>query len=134
MTAKSYLALFSGPQNDFQREVRIPSGMQKRMGRAGVGGRGLVVVWSNHKPCLASDADTWSARVESCGGSAMLMLPEEETVLRPCGDSSRDTISAPWSVRALACSRNISLCDSIGVLNLYLGVAEEDGLWGHTGR
>lgn len=27
MTAKSYLALFSGPQNDFQREVRIPSGM-----------------------------------------------------------------------------------------------------------
>lgn len=116
MIAKSYLALFSGPQNDFQREVRIPSGMWKRMG----GGRGLVAVWSNHKPCLASDADTWSARVESCGGSAMLMLPEEETVLRPCGDSSRDTISAPWSVRALACSRNISLCDSIWKREIYL--------------
>lgn len=36
MTAKSYLALFSGPQNDFQREVRIPSGMRKRMGGDGV--------------------------------------------------------------------------------------------------
>ncbi len=76
-------------------------------------GRGLVAVWSNHKPCLASDADTWSARVESCGGSAMLMLPEEETVLRPYDESSRDTISAPWSVRALACSRNTNLWDSI---------------------
>lgn len=35
----------------------------------------------DHKPCLASEALTSSARVESCGGSAMLMLPEDETVL-----------------------------------------------------
>ncbi len=57
---------------------------------------------------------------KGCGGSAMLMLPEEETVLRSCGDSSRDTISAPWSVRALACSRNISLCDSIWEKEIYM--------------
>lgn len=70
-------------------------------------GRGL------HKPCLASEADTWSASVDSWGGSVMLMLPEDETVLSCCGESSSETISAPWSVRALADSRKLSLWLSI---------------------
>lgn len=43
----------------------------------------------------------------------MLMLPEEDTVLSWWGESSKDTISAPWSVRALAVSRKVSLWDSI---------------------
>lgn len=83
----------------------------------------FVLVWrwlrrsgrSNHRPCLASEAVTWSASVDSCGDSFMLMLPEEETLLRGRGEPSADmqgdltTMSAPWSVRAFACSRNISL-------------------------
>lgn len=80
-----------------------------------------------HKPCLASEADTWSASVESCGESAMLMLPEELTVLSCWGESSNETISAPWSVRALADSRKLSLWLSIGVLNLYEGVRQDGG-------
>lgn len=71
------------------------------------GGRGV------HKPCLAREADTWSASVDSWGGSVMLMLPEDETVLSCCGESSSETISAPWSVRALADSRKLSLWLSI---------------------
>ncbi|KAJ8254553.1 hypothetical protein COCON_G00211650 [Conger conger] len=61
-----------------------------------------------HRPCLASEAETWSASVDSCGESVMLMLPEEETLLRgrgepPSGDL-QSTISArgqcgPWPVR-----------------------------------
>lgn len=95
-----------------------------------------VVVWSRwrveasgcvHKPCLASEADTWSASVESCGESAMLMLPEELTVLSWWGESSKETISAPWSVRALALSRKLSLWLSIGVLNLYEWVRQDGG-------
>lgn len=49
----------------------------------------------------------------------MLMLPVEETLLRCRGDVSPDTtgdlytISAPWSVLALAFSRKVSLCVSI---------------------
>lgn len=45
----------------------------------------------------------------------MLMLPEEDTVLSWWSESSKDTISAPWSVRALAVSRKVSLWDSICV-------------------
>lgn len=79
----------------------------------------LAVGWGGgaaelvHKPCLAREADTWSASVDSCGESAMLMLPEDDTVLSCCSESSRDTISAPWSVRALADSRKLSLWLSI---------------------
>lgn len=82
-----------------------------------------VVVWLRrrrrrrkgrvHKPCLAREADTWSASVESCGESVMLRLPEEDTVLSCWGESSREMISAPWSVRALADSRKLSLWLSI---------------------
>lgn len=46
------------------------------------------------------------------------MLPEEDTVLSWWGESSKETISAPWSVRALAVSRKFSLwlsiCGEIG--------------------
>lgn len=83
----------------------------------------FVLVWrwsrcsgrSDHRPCLAREAVTWSASVDSCGDSLMLMLPEEETLLRGRGEPSADTqgdlttMSAPWSVRAFACSRNVSL-------------------------
>ncbi|KAJ0060366.1 hypothetical protein NL108_010167 [Boleophthalmus pectinirostris] len=69
------------------------------------GGGTLWTVMCIHKPCLASEADTWSASVDSCGESAMLRLPEDDMVLSCCGDSSREMISAPWSVRALAVSR-----------------------------
>lgn len=77
-----------------------------------------VVMWLRwsgciHKPCLAREADTWSASVDSCGESAMLMLPEEDMVLSCWGESSKETISAPWSVRALAVSRKFSLWLSI---------------------
>lgn len=81
--------------------------------------------WCIHKPCLAREADTWSASVESCGDSAMLMLPEEDTVLSWWGESSKETISAPWSVRALADSRKVSLWLSIGVLNLYERIRQD---------
>lgn len=43
----------------------------------------------------------------------MLMLPDEDTVLSCWGESSREMISAPWSVRALADSRKLSLWLSI---------------------
>lgn len=43
----------------------------------------------------------------------MLMLPEDDTVLSWWGESSKETISAPWSVRALAVSRKLSLWLSI---------------------
>lgn len=66
-----------------------------------------------HKPCLAREAETWSASVDSWGESAMLMLPEDDTVLSWWGESSKETISAPWSVRALAVSRKVSLWLSI---------------------
>lgn len=75
--------------------------------------------WAAHRPCLAREADTSSASVDSCGESVMLMLPEEDTLLRRRGDPSVEmlgdlyTISAPWSVRALACSRKFSLWLSI---------------------
>lgn len=77
-----------------------------------------VVVWQDprlciHRPCLAREADTWSASVDSCGESAILILPEEDMVLSWLGESSKETISAPWSVRALAVSRNVSLWFSI---------------------
>lgn len=79
-------------------------------------GGGMMMRWLLvHKPCLAREADTWSASVESCGESVMLRLPEDDTVLSWRGESSRETISAPWSVRALAVSRNVSLWDSICV-------------------
>lgn len=89
------------------------------------GERGSLSSMCIHKPCLASEADTWSASVDSCGESAMLMLPEEDTVLSCWGESSKEMISAPWSVRALAVSRKFSLWLSIGVLNLYEGVGQE---------
>lgn len=66
-----------------------------------------------HKPCLAREAETWSASVDSWGESVMLMLPEDDTVLSWWGESSKETISAPWSVRALAVSRKVSLWLSI---------------------
>lgn len=52
----------------------------------------------------------------------MLMLPVEETLLRRRGEASPEmvgdlyTISAPWSVLALAFSRKVSLWVSIGAL------------------
>lgn len=69
-----------------------------------------------HKPCLASAADTSSAKVTNCGDSTMLRLPEDDRWLswwcwgeaspdRP-GDWTR--ISAPWSTRAFAWSRKLS--------------------------
>lgn len=104
-----------------RKASRLPY-MWRRMGRRGreegEGGRGRVRRREDagrglHKPCLASEADTWSASVDSWGGSVMLMLPEDETVLSCCGESSSETISAPWSVRALADSRKLSLWLSI---------------------
>lgn len=76
---------------------------------------------SVHKPCLARAAVTSSARVANCGDSSMLRLPEDDRWLSRWrwGDTEPDrpgdwtTISAPWSTRALAWSRNISLWLSI---------------------
>lgn len=74
---------------------------------------------ADHKPCLAREADTSSASVASWDESTMSMLPVEDTLLRCLGDVSPDTtgdlytISAPWSVLALAFSRKVSLWVSI---------------------
>lgn len=46
----------------------------------------------HHKPCLASEADTSSANVASCGESTMLMLPVEETLLRRRGEASPEMV------------------------------------------
>lgn len=79
----------------------------------------LTAPGPDHKPCLAREADTSSARVASCGESTMSMLPVEDTLLRCRGEVSPDTtgdlytISAPWSVLALAFSRKVSLWVSI---------------------
>ena len=76
---------------------------------------------SVHKPCLARAAVTSSARVANCGESIMLRLPEDDRWLSRWrwGDTEPDRpgdwtmISAPWSTRALAWSRNDSLWLSI---------------------
>lgn len=76
---------------------------------------------SVHKPCLARAAVTSSAKVANCGDSNMLRLPEDDRWLcrRGFGDTEPDmpgdwtTISAPWSTRAFAWSRNVNLWLSI---------------------
>lgn len=74
--------------------------------------------WSNHRPCLAREAETWSASIDSGGVSVMFWLPGDDTLLRrragePPAMISTGTISAPWSVRAFAVSRKLSLWLSI---------------------
>lgn len=93
----------------------------KGSGRGRLGCRAGIQRPSVHKPCLARAAVTSSARVANCGESIMLRLPEEDRWLSRwrCGETEPDrpgdwtTISAPWSTRALALSRNVSLWLSI---------------------
>lgn len=70
-----------------------------------------------YRPCLARAAVTSCASVASCGDSSRLMLPAEERrgevpPVSPEGEWVT-TISAPWSTRAFAVSRNDSLWLSI---------------------
>lgn len=83
----------------------------------------VVLNWSPkrrqpaHKPCLARAAVTSWASVESCGDSRRLMLPAEDRrgEVPPVSIPGEwvTTISAPWSTRALADSRKVSLWLSI---------------------
>lgn len=82
-----------------------------------------VVGWQSrgwlgvYRPCLARAAVTSCASVASCGDSSWLRLPAEERrgevpPSSPAGEWVT-TISAPWSTRAFAVSRNVSLWLSI---------------------
>lgn len=70
-----------------------------------------------YKPCLARAAVTSWASVESWGDSRRLMLPAEDRrgEVPPVSAPGEwvTTISAPWSTRALADSRKLSLWLSI---------------------
>lgn len=47
---------------------------------------------NSHKPCLAREAETWSASVASCGDSIMLMLPVEDMLLSRQGEPSLEGV------------------------------------------
>lgn len=77
----------------------------------------FLCVSGAHKPCLARAAVTSCAKVDRWGDSVMLMLPLEDRrgEVPPVSIPGEwvTTISAPWSTRALADSRKLSLWLSI---------------------